>query len=62
MVSGTGTAKDQGSAYYWMALAADGGLPKAQHRLRILEEELEPAALRAARQRLSKDPLTPVID
>lgn len=38
-----------------MSLAAEGGLPKAQHRLDILEDEIDPDTLRGARQRLAKD-------
>jgi hypothetical protein len=37
-----------------MRRAADGGFPKAEHRARILEEELDPTTLREARQRLQK--------
>ncbi|MGR9093055.1 MAG: hypothetical protein ACU85U_20980 [Gammaproteobacteria bacterium] len=60
--SGNGTARDPVSAYYWMSLAAESGFPKAQHRLRILEEELSPEILKQARQRVTRNPLVARLD
>ena len=59
---GKGVPKDPAGAYYWMSLAAEGGLHKAEHRLEILEDQTEPGPLREARQRLAQRRLKTNID
>jgi hypothetical protein len=62
LFSGRGVARDRAGAYYWMSLAAEGGLHKAEHRLPLLEEQLDNDVLREARQRLSRSRTTASID
>ena len=62
LARGKGVPKDPAGAYYWMSLAAEGGLPKAEHRLEILEDQIDPGQLREARQRLSQRRLKTSID
>jgi TPR repeat protein len=62
LASAKGGSRDLSGAYFWMRRAADGGFPKAEHRIRILEKQLDPDSLRDARRRLSNKRSAAVID
>ena len=44
---------DQARAFAWLSLAAEHGLPKALHKLSIMEDHLEARTLQEARRELT---------